>query len=77
MTYLASGAGFARSRIVRNGTPVHVLSSVDHPVTQCMSAVTSTGPSAFSSSYVSVKVFSTSPETSKSHSAGSKAGIGP
>ena len=77
MTHFASGVGFASSISVRNDTPCHELSSVVQPVTQCMSAGTSTFGSARSSWYESVTGFSTSPVSSRSQFCPSNVGIGP
>src|SRR5262245_24433205 len=77
MTHFAFSCTRALSASTRKGTPVQVLSSVDHPVTQCMSAVTSTGPRSLSSEYVSVYGLSTRPVTCRFQVDSSKSGIGP
>ncbi len=77
MTHFAPGKGPACETNTRNGMPCQSLSSVVQPVTQCMSACTVCGPSAFSSAYVNLSGRSTRPHTFKSHSASLNRGMGP
>src|SRR4029077_19159763 len=62
---------------VSTDTPSHVVSSLDHLVTQWMSRVTVSLGNARSSSHVQCFSSSTSPSTENDHCASAVGGVGP
>src|SRR5829696_6749590 len=72
-----SAAVSTPSSNVSTETPSHLVSSLDHLVTQWMSLVISSEGSPINSSHVHFLGSSTSPTTEKSHSSREVRGVGP